>query len=430
MQTHRRTFLRQLGHGVALGAVSASFTATALARVAAAAKRLGDVPAESAASDEDFWLSVQQAFATDHSLMNLNNGGVSPAPQSVLESLARYNAFSNLAPAHTMWHVLQPQKEAVRANLARLFGCSAEEIAITRNASEALEVVIFGLPLERGDEVVITNQDYPNMRHAWQQREAREGLVLKWISLPTPCEDEDEIVAQYERAITPRTRVLHTSHVINLTGQVLPIRKLCEMARARGLEVIVDGAHSFAQLDFKRDDLQCDYFGTSLHKWLTAPFGTGFLYVRKPKIAPLWPLFAAEKPHSDDIRKFESYGTHPVPIVISIGDAIEFHEGMGSKRKEARLRFLRDYWLGRALEMKGMCCHSSLKPEFSCAIATIQIEGKEPAAVYTELLEKHQIVTTPIEHEEFKGVRVTPNVYTTRRDLDRFVAALASITHS
>ncbi|MFO0984183.1 MAG: aminotransferase class V-fold PLP-dependent enzyme [Planctomycetota bacterium] len=423
MTTQRRSFLRQLG----VGAVTATFGAQALARVAAATARLGPVAPEDAACNEDFWFAIQEAFTTDRSLLNLNNGGVSPSPRPVQEALARYNAYSNLAPAYTMWAVIQPQKEVVREQLARMFGCSNEEIAITRNSSEALETVIFGLELNAGDEVVLTNQDYPNMRNAWNQRALREGVVVKAVSIPTPCEDHDEIVRRYEQAIGPRTRVLHLCHVINLTGQVLPVRRLCELGRARGLEVIVDGAHAFAQLDFKRDDLQCDYYGTSLHKWLTAPFGTGFLYVRKDKIGPLWPMFAPEKPRSDDIRKFESYGTHPVPIVIAIGDAVAFHEGIGSRRKEERLRYLRDYWAKPLCEVPRIRFHSSFQREYSCAIATVEIEGMEPADVHKALFEKHRIYTTGIVHDEFKGIRVTPNVYTTLGDLDRFVAAMREI---
>ena len=233
---------------------------------------------------ENFWFTVQQAFSTTRGIINLNNGGVSPQPKIVQSALVRYNEFSNEAPAHTMWSILGPRRETIRTQLAELAGCSPEEIAIVRNTTEALETIIFGLDINRGDEILTTNQDYPSMMRAWRQREKREGVVVKTVSIPTPPENVSQITKALEKGITNKTRVIMVSHIIFLTGQITPVKEICDMAHDRGIEVIVDAAHSFAHLDYKIPDLGCDYFGTSLHKWLCAPFGTGMLWVKKEKI--------------------------------------------------------------------------------------------------------------------------------------------------
>jgi selenocysteine lyase/cysteine desulfurase len=327
------------------------------------------------AADELFWFQAQQAFTIDRSLINLNNGGVSPSPAIVQAAMKRHLDYSNTAPTHAMWRVLEPQREGVRQQLARLFGCDAEEVALTRNASESLQICQFGFDLEPGDEVLTTNQDYPRMINTWKQREQREGVTLKEFPIPVPSENPQEIVERFAEAITPRTRLILMCHVINLTGQILPVREVVAMARARGIPVIVDGAHAFAHFVFTRQDLDCDYYATSLHKWLFAPHGTGLLYVRKDKIQDLWPLMAAPEEMAGDIRKYEEIGTHPAANYLAIGEAIAFHEGLGPKRKEARLRYLRDYWATRLLEQDRVRLHTSLNPEFSCGIATVQIEG-------------------------------------------------------
>jgi selenocysteine lyase/cysteine desulfurase len=331
------------------------------------------------------------------------------------------------ATAYTMWQILEPQSETIRTGLAEMFGCDREEIAITRNASESLEALLLGMDFKRGDEILSTTQDYPRMLSTLRQRELREGLVLKLIKIPTPPRSLDEITAAYERAITPRTRVILISHQINLTGQITPVRAVCELARRRGIETIVDGAHSFAQFNFKRDDLGCDYFGTSLHKWLYAPKGAGMLYVKRDKIERIWPLMAAEKSKSADIRKFEEIGTHPAANKLAIGEAILFHNGIGAARKEARLRYLSRYWMNALKDVPGIRFNTSFDPRQSCAIANVAVEGVEPVAIGSYLMGTHKIFTTPIVHEEFKGIRITPNVYTTLKELDRFTEVLATI---
>jgi selenocysteine lyase/cysteine desulfurase len=386
--------------------------------------------AASVAEDEDFWREVQLAFTADRSMVNLNNGGVCPSPAVVQASMKRYLDHANTAPAYVLWRLQEPQKETVRTGLAAIFGCDREEIAITRNASESLENVQQGLELARGDEVLTTNQDYPRMITTWKQRERRQGIVLKQVKIPVPCEDPQEIVKSFESGITAKTRVIHMCHVINLTGQVLPVKLVVQMARAKGIPVIVDGAHSFAHLDFKHQDLDCDYYGTSLHKFLFAPHGTGMLYVRKDKIAPLWPLMPAPVEMDADIRKFEEIGTHPAANFLAIADAITFHEGIGAARKQARMLYLRDRWAKRLAALPRFRLHTSLKPGFATGVANVEIEGVDSAKLSDHLWEKDRIFTVAIKHDEFQGIRVSPAVYTTLEEVDRFGDAMERVAKS
>ena len=296
------------------------------------------------AEDEAYWGEIQRAFDADRTLINLNNGGVSPTPTHVLEAMIRYLRFSNEAPVEHMWNVLEPRVESVRRELAREFGCDPEEMAITRNASESNETRIFGLDLARGDEVIVTTQNYPRMLTAWEQRVRRDGIVLKRITFKVPPPSDEYVVEQFRRAITPRTRVIEITHITNLTGQILPVAGVVAMAREKGIAVFVDGAHAFAHFPFTRDQLGCDYYGTSLHKWLLAPIGTGFLYVRKERQKSLWPLMAAPASMDENVRKYEEIGTHPAANHNAIAAAMAFHRAIGAERKAARLRFLRDRW--------------------------------------------------------------------------------------
>lgn len=431
MALNRRQFLGSLG-APAAGALA--FPALDPGRVARAFEAFGSIPesvaAERVADDEELWFEVQQAFTADRSLVNLNNGGVSPSPAPVQAAMQRYLDYSNTAPVYSMWKVLEPQREGVRQRLARHFGCHAEEIALTRNASESLQICQLGFDLERGDEVLTTNQDYPRMITTFRQRERREGIVLRQFSIPVPAEDDEEIVRRFEEHITPRTRLILMCHIINITGQILPVKKVVAMARRHGIPVIVDGAHSFAHWAFTHADLDCDYYATSLHKWLFAPHGTGMLYVRRDRIAGLWPLMAAPDRMDDDIRKFEEIGTHPAANYLAIADALTFHEGIGAERKGARLRYLTRYWAERLLEHDRVRLHTSLRPELSCGIATVEIEGVEPGPLADHLWQRHRIIVTPIVHEEFQGLRVTPSVYTTLEELDRFCEAMERVATS
>ncbi|MDZ7272272.1 MAG: aminotransferase class V-fold PLP-dependent enzyme [candidate division KSB1 bacterium] len=382
---------------------------------------------QEAAEDEALWFEVQQAFAVDRTIINLNNGAVSPSPAPVLEALHRHWDFGNKAPCYTMWQVLEPQRESVRRQIAAAFGCDAEEIALTRNASEGLEICQFGLDLRRGDEVLTTNQDYPRMITTWRQRERREGIVLRQFSLPVPAEDPDQIVSLFAQHITAKTRAILICHVINLTGQILPVNAIVQMARGKGIPVIVDGAHAFAHLHFSHADLDCDFYATSLHKWLCAPHGTGFLYVRKDRIRELWPLMAAPAEMDDNIRKFEEIGTHPAAPYLAIAEALAFHAGVGPGRKQARLLFLRDRWARRLLQHDRVRLHTSLKPGVSCGLATFQIGGIDSGALAQHLWDRHRILVSAIKHPEFEGIRVSPHIYTTLEELDRFCDAVEKV---
>jgi isopenicillin-N epimerase len=423
----RRDFLSMVGKGAGLAAISTAAVGALFNDLKAAVKTVEHLGPQEAAMDENFWFYVQQAFSVTRGITNLNNGGVCPSPRIVTEALVRYIWEQEDATAYTMWSILEPQSETIRAGLAGVFGCDTEEIAITRNASESLEILLMGMNLRSGDEVLTTTQDYPRMLTTLRQRELREGLVLRMIKVPIAPDDLDAIVGSFERGITARTRVILMSHVINITGQIMPVKAVCDLARSKGLEVIIDGAHSFAHFAFQQKDLGCDYFGTSLHKWMYAPKGTGLLYVKRDRIEKIWPLMAADKSQVSDIRKFEEIGTHSAAPRLAIGEAIMFHLGIGAERKEARLRYLSRYWMKKLQGLPGVRFHTSFKDNQSCGIANIEIDGIDPGALQTYLMDKHKIFTVAIIHDEFKGIRVTPNLYTTIQELDRFCDVMETV---
>lgn len=417
MQT-RRSFVAALAGAAA---TLPPFRADAIMQLWRANDVAGTRSPEEVAEDESYWSHIQRAFDTDRTIINLNNGGVCPTPTHVLEAMIRDLRFTNEIPAYHMWRLLEPRIESVRRELAIEFGCDPEEMAITRNASEAMETMIFGLDLKRGDEVLVTNQNYGRMLTSWNQRERRDGIVLKQVSFRVPPPSPEYLVDQFRRAITPRTRVIEVTHITNLTGQIMPVRELVELARPRGIEVFVDGAHAFAHFPFTRDDLACDYYGTSLHKWLLAPIGTGFLYVRKEKQRGLWPLMAASEAQDNDVRKYEEIGTHPAANHNAIAAALAFHRGIGADRKIARLRYLRNRWAKRVLASSDRVrVHTPLDTNDAGAIALIQVDGLDSGQLSEWLLAQHRIFTVAIKHAEFEGVRVTPNVYTTVDEVDRF----------
>ena len=417
--TTRRGFLATLGAATVAGP---AFRANAVRSLSAAAVIGGNRPAAVVAEDEAYWQQIQRAFDADRTLINLNNGGCSPTPSHVLEAMIRDLRFSNEAPVEHMWRVLEPRIESVRRDLALDFGCDVEEMAITRNASESQENMIFGLDLQRGDEVIVTTQNYPRMLTAWKQRVRRDGIVLKEITFTVPPPSMKYITERFAEAITPRTKVIEVTHITNLTGQIMPVRDIVRLARPRGIQVLVDGAHAYAHFPFVRDDLECDYYGTSLHKWLLAPIGTGFMYVRKERQKALWPLMAAPPEMDDNIRKFEEIGTHPAANHNAISAALAFHRGIGAPKKAARLRLLRDRWAKRVMKESDRVKMLTVldDPAQSGAIATFRIEGIPSGKLVEWLWAKHRIITTPIIHPEFEGVRVTPNVYTTLDEIDAF----------
>ena len=421
---NRRNFLR-VGSAAAL----ATFADSGLERVSAAGTRVAGQTPASVASDESYWREIQQAFTLDRTIINLNNGGCCPSPRVVHEALKRYLDISNQAPVYHMWQILEPNIESVRRRLAHEFGCDPEELAITRNASEALQIAQLGVDLKAGDEVITTNQDYGRMLDTWEQRVRRDGIKLTKISFPVPPKSLDVLADKLLSAITPVTKVLHFCHITNLTGQIFPVKKICDEARKRGIKTVVDGAHAFAHFPFKASDLGCDYYGTSLHKWLLAPIGTGFLYVRRENIAPLWPLTPAAASKANDIRKFEEIGTHPAANHNAIAEALSFHEGIGIARKAERLRYLRDRWAKRLTQHPKIKLHTNVDPAHSCAIGTVQITGVPTPQAVARLWERWRIIATPIVHTEYEGLRITPNVYTTIEEIDTFAGAMEKIAN-
>ena len=428
MFSSRRIFLQKLA---ALGgsiSISHLLPANIFEPLDDARHAIGQLSPEDCAKEETFWLQVRQAFSISNAVLNLNNGGVSPQPKVVQEAQRRFEELSNQAPSYYMWRILALGKEPLRKDLARLAACSPEQIAITGNASVALEMVIFGLRLQSGDEVVLSKHDYPKVKAAWKQRQHRDGIVLRWVDFDVPSTDDEYLAQQYIRAFSSKTKVVHITHMTNWTGQILPVRKIAEVARKRGIEVLVDGAHSFAQLLFEVPELLCDYFACSLHKWLCAPFGTGMLYVRKEKIKNLYPLMACDDPESEDIRKFEHWGTRALSVEQAILPAIDFHEYIGAARKRKRLLYLKNYWTERAAHIPGLRIHTPYEESHSGAIAAFSIEGIEPLDVISSLWkEPYRIHVSNVNLENVQAVRISPNVYTLRKDLNRLLEALEKL---
>jgi isopenicillin-N epimerase len=422
MTTSRRAFVRGLAlTGVALP----MFREDAFAQLFKANVIAGSRSPLEVAEDELYWTEIQRAFDADRTMINLNNGGVSPTPSHVLEGMIRDLKFSNELPVDHMWRILQPRMESTRRELAKEFGCDPEEMAVVRNASEANEIMIYGIDLKRGDEVIVTNQNYGRMITTWQQREHREGIVLKQISFKVPPPSDEYIVEQFRAAITPRTRVIEVTHITNLTGQIMPVREIVRLARQHGIEVFVDGAHAFGHWPMKRDELECDYYGTSLHKWLHAPIGAGFLYVRREKIPQLWAMMGAGEGQKADIRKYEEIGTHPQANFNAVSAALAFSQGMGFDRKIARLRYLRDRWAKRLLaESSRVKVLTQLGPDKSGAICLFGVDGLDPVKLGGWLLDRYRIVNTPIVHPEFSGIRITPSIYTSVGEIDTFTDAV------
>jgi isopenicillin-N epimerase len=421
----RRDFLRQLVPAGVVGAVG--FKTDWLERVVSAAAGVADRPAAEIAADESYWREIQQAFTLDRTIVNLNNGYTCPSPRVVHEALKRYLDISNQAPIYYMWNLLEPNVETVRRKLAAEAGCDPDELAITRNASEALQIAQLGIDLKPGDEVVTTDQDYGRMLDTWDQRARRDKIAVNKISFPVPTTNISELTGRIERAITPKTKVIHICHITNLTGQLFPVRDIARMARARGILTIVDGAHAFAHFPFALRDLEVDYYGTSLHKWLLAPVGTGFLYVRRENIEKTWPLTPAAASKAKDIRKFEEVGTHPAANHNAIAEALAFHQAIGVERKAARLRYLSDRWITQVEKLPRVKMLNSRLPNQAWGLSNVSLEGIDASRAYDFLWTKYRIITAAIKRSDYQGLRVTPNIYTTLEEVDMFAAAIQDL---
>jgi selenocysteine lyase/cysteine desulfurase len=422
----RRAFLRATG---ALGASAVAAKAADLEPILTASAVVADRSPDDVAQDEFYWREIQQAFSLDRTLINLNNGHHSPAPRIVQEALKRYLDYENQDPVYYAG-LINRNIERVRRALAAEFGCDAEELAITRNASESLQIAQDGLDLKVGDEIITTNQDYPRMLTTWDQRARRDKITVTRLQFPVPTTQQD-LYERFERAVTPQTKLLHFCHITNLTGQLFPVQRLSRMARERGIVTIVDGAHAAAHFPFKLRDLECDYYGTSLHKWLCAPVGNGFLYVRKDSIVKTWPLQAATAAQGKDIRKFEEIGTSPAATHAALAEALAFHQAIGVERKAARLRYLTLRWANALKSEPRIKIHSSLEPGQTWGLATVGIDGIDSRALAQYLMDKHRIIivglvggTPPGQVYDYQGLRVTPNIYTTLEEIDTFVGAM------
>jgi len=423
----RRAFLRMAG-----GMVPAAYAVKAggLDGVLAASQSVADRTPEEVAKDEFYWREIQLAFKLDRSLINLNNGFTAPCPRVVLESVWRYMDMINMLPVHYQGMVAQ-NIQTVRRRMAAEFGCDPEELALTRGASESLQIVQNGIDLKAGDEVVTTEQDYPRMLTTWDQRMRREGIKVTRLQFPVPT-TQDDLYRRFENAITPKTKVLHFCHITNLTAQMFPVQRLSRLARSKGIVTIVDGAHALGQFPFKLRDLECDAYGVSLHKWLLAPIGNGCLYVRREMIPRFWPLQAAPEQQDNDIRKFEAIGTHPWAIRAALGEALAFHQAIGGERKAARLRYLTLRWANALKVHPRIKILSNLgEPAETWGVAAVNIEGTDVRDLARFLMDQYRIIAVPLvggappnQVFDYQALRVSPNVYTTLEEIDTFVEAM------
>ena len=417
---NKRTFLK---NSTMLGLAS-------IASLSAFGKMLesvGDQPADIVAENEDFWGTIRKGYKLTPDYINLENGYYCFMPQEILEQYIGHIRDINVQASHYLRTVQFDNKNAAAKKVAEVAGCSPEELIITRNTTESLDMVITGIDWQPGDEAVMAEQDYGSMLEMFKQTAKRHGMVNKIVSVPPDPKSDDEIVELYANAITPKTKLLMVCHMINITGQILPIRKICDMAHSKGVPVMVDGAHAFAHLYFSIPDLNCDYYGTSLHKWLSVPIGAGALYVRKDNISKIWPIFAETGKEQNDILRLNHTGTHPVATDLTISDAIDFYHRIGPARKEARLRYLQNYWVNKVRPMSHVILNTPTDPARSCGIANVGIKGIKPGDLAKTLLDKYKIYTVAIDGAGVHGCRITPNLYTTTDELDALVKALGEI---
>ena len=425
----RRSVLRLAGTATGAAFAARSF---GIDEIAAATAAIETRSPEDVAADESYWRDIQMAFTLDRSLINLNNGNSCPSPTVVHEAYKRYLDSSNQAPVYHRG-LIERNIETARRRLAAEFGADPEEIAITRNASESLQIAQNGLDFKPGDEIVTTEQDYGRMLTTWDQRARRDKIKITRLDFPCPTTQAD-LLERFTNAITPRTKVLHFCHITNQSGQLFPVRDLSRLARQRGITTIVDGAHAMGHFPYKLRDLEMDFYGVSLHKWLLAPTGTGLLYVRKDRIAGTWPLQAAPERRDGDIRKFEEIGTSPAATKAAINEAIAFQQAIGIERKAARLRYLTLRWANELKKNPRVKLHSSLEPGQTWGLAVVSINGVDSNKLVTHLWDKYRIVIVSVGHDNektpslsYRGLRVTPNIYTPLEEIDTFVEAMQNV---
>lgn len=416
----KRTFLKHAGL-VGLGGM------VSMNSLAEIFESVSSVSSIELAGDEDFWATIRKGYKLKPDFINLENGYYNFIPEQVLEKYIKHIREVNYQGSYYMRTVQDKNRQAMAAKLAAVAGCSPDELIITRNTTESLDMIIGGLDWKPGDEAVMAEQDYGAMLNMFNQVSKRYGVINKVVSVPNHPESDDEIVNLYASAITDKTKLLMICHMINITGQILPVRKICDMAHTRGVEVMVDGAHTFGHFAFNIPDLHCDYYGSSLHKWMSVPLGCGILYVKKEKIDHVWPLFAAGKKAQGDISRLNHIGTNPVHTVLAIADALDFYNMMGRDRKEARLRYLQNYWTSRVRDLPHVILNTPADPTRSCGIANAGIKSMKPSDLGDKLFSKYNIYTAPIDGAGVHGCRITPNVYTSTAELDVLVKALREL---
>jgi selenocysteine lyase/cysteine desulfurase len=417
---NKRSFLRQATVAGLGGMLSFEGFASSIKKIAA-------MPATVLAGDENFWLTIRQGYRLKPDYINLENGYYNFLPQQVLEKFIEHVREVNYHGSYYMRNFQVKTRREMATKLALIAGCAADELIITRNTTESLDLVISGLDWKPGDEAIFAEQDYGTMRFMFEQVAKRHGVVNRIVFVPNLPQSDEDIVNLYAAAITNRTKLLMVSHIINITGQILPVRKICDMAHSRGVQVMVDGAHSFAHFKFSIDDLHCDYFGSSLHKWMSVPLGCGILYVKKENINKVWPLLAGGEKKTDDITRLGHTGTHPAHTDLAIGAAIDFYNLIGAERKEARLRFLQNYWTAKVRHLPNVIVNTPADPARSCGIGNAGIKGMKPAVLADTLFTRYKIYTAQIDGAGVHGCRFTPNVYTTTAELDVLVNALTEL---
>jgi selenocysteine lyase/cysteine desulfurase len=379
------------------------------------------------AADDKFWNQIRTQYMLKPDYINLENGFYNFIPQPTLEKYIQHIRDINYQGSYYMRTVQRDNKKRMAAKLAAVAGCSPEELIITRNTTESLDLVIAGQDWKAGDEALMAIQDYGSMLDMFEQVSKRYGVVLNKVSIPNLPASDEEIVSLYEKAITPKTKLLMIPHMVNITGHILPVRKICDMAHSKGVEVMVDGAHAFAHIQYKISELDCDYYGTSLHKWMSVPLGAGFLFVKKEKIAKTWPLIGDGTKDLSDIRRLNHIGTHACATDLTIEDAIDFYNMIGAERKEKRLRYIQQYWTSRVKNVPKIIINTPTDDKRSCGIANVGIAGMTPADLAKRLMDEHKIFTVAIDTANVHGCRITPNVYTSLEELDAFVAALKKL---
>ena len=416
----KRTFLK----GLAWAAAGIPFSANSMEKIS---QRSADVDPNLLAEDENFWATIRKGYNLKPDYINLENGYYNFVPQVLLDKYMEHIREVNLQGSYYMRTVQFDNKKRMAEKLGTLLGCTADELVITRNTTESLDTIIAGFPWKAGDEAVMAEQDYGAMLDMFKQVAKRHGVVNKIVSIPNHPKSDEEIVELYANAITPNTKLLMVCHMVNITGQILPIKKICEMAHSKGVDVLVDGAHAVAHIQYNIKDLGCDYYGASLHKWLSVPLGAGMLFVKKEKIKKIWPLIADSPKAEDDISRLNHTGTHPVATDLTISDSIDHYNMIGAARKEARLRYLQLYWTSKVRNLPNVVLNTPAEESRSCGIANVGIKGMKPALLAETLLKKYKIFTVAIDYANVQGCRITPNLYTTTKELDVLVQALKEL---